>query len=173
MSRRAFALLLLPLATACSSRSRSAAADAGPTCANAPGPFSPISTRCGQLVDAQGRVVVLHGVNARVRGIFDVDLGTGKRPRETVPVVDATDLARMRVIGFDLVRLPIHWSAIEPDDTSPPTYASAYLDGVAAFVADAKAAGLRVLLDFHQDATGDLPIGCAGPGAHVVVAAPR
>jgi endoglycosylceramidase len=148
------ALVAAPLALACSSSKPSVDAPdaAAPSCTATAGAFAPLATRCGQLVDAQGRVVVLHGVNARVRGLFDVDLGAGKKPRETVPVVDATDLARMRAVGFDLVRLPIHWSAIEPDDTTPPTYVASYLDAVAAFVADAKKAGVQVLLDFHQDA---------------------
>ncbi len=147
--------LVAPVAlVACSSSAPATDAPdaAAPSCTATAGAFSPLATRCGQFVDAQGRVVVLHGVNARVRGLFDVDLGAGKKPRETVPVVDATDLARVRVVGFDVVRLPIHWSAIEPDDTTPPTYVAAYLDAVAALVAAAKGAGVQVLLDFHQDA---------------------
>jgi endoglycosylceramidase len=174
VKRLASAIVAATSLVACSSNGSNPTPtpDAGtPACSQAAGPFAPLSTRCGQLVDLEGRVVVLHGVNARVRGIFDVDLGAGKQPRETVPVVDATDLARMRVVGFDLVRLPIHWSAIEANDTSPPTYDSAYLDRVAAFVADAKVAGVRVLLDFHQDAFSKW-IGQDGAPLWAIVPAP-
>lgn len=171
--KRLWGIALVALAAGCSSSdpAKETTPDAGPSCTEVAGAFAPLSTRCGQLVDAQGRAVFLHGVNARVRGIFDVDLGAGKRPRETVPVVDAADLARMRVVGFDLVRLPIHWSAIEPEDTTPPTYDTAYLDRVAAFVADAKAAGVQVLLDFHQDAYSKW-IGQDGAPLWAIVPAP-
>lgn len=92
------------------------------------------------------------GINARVAGLFDVDLGPGKVPLMEVPTLPDEDLVRMRRIGFDLVRLPLNWSAIEPTDTDPPTYDAAYLDRVVAFVAAARRADVRVLLDFHQDA---------------------
>jgi endoglycosylceramidase len=78
-----------------------------------------------------------------------------KTPLEPVPPLTAADLSRMRAIGFDVLRLPIHWSAIEPNDAPPggaPTYDDAYLDRVAAIVALAKAADVAVLLDLHQDA---------------------
>jgi len=51
-----------------------------------------------------------------------------------------------------VLRLPVHWSGIEPNDTDPPTYEQKYLDEVVKVVAAAKAADVRVLLDMHQDA---------------------
>ncbi|MFI5297761.1 MAG: glycoside hydrolase family 5 protein [Polyangiales bacterium] len=121
-------------------------------CTDPVGPFAPLTVRCGQLFDAQGRVVVLRGVNARVSIVFDEDLGAGKTPLETIPTIDASDFSQMRALGFNVLRLPIQWSGVEPNDTSPPTYVASYLDRVAATVALAKAAGMYVLLDFHQDA---------------------
>lgn len=128
--------------------------DAGPPpCAEVAGPFSPLSTRCGHFVDREGRVVMFRGINARVRGAFDADLGAGKVPlMPPIPEVGEADFARMRQIGFDLLRLPINWSAIEPEDVDPPRYDAAYLDRVAAVVAAAKKQGVMVLVDLHQDA---------------------
>lgn len=122
-----------------------------PPCKETPGAFAPLSTRCGQLVDAQGRVVILRGINARVAGVFDADLGPGKRPRLHAPDVPPSDFARMRRIGFSVLRLPVHWSAIEPEDHDPPQYDESYLARVDATIAAAHDAHVRVLIDFHQD----------------------
>lgn len=135
---------------ACSSASTSNAPKTSP-CTETAGAFAPFSTKCGQLVDAQGRVVIFRGINARVAGIFDADLGAGKRPRLHPPDLPPQDLARMRRIGFGALRLPVHWSAIEPDDHDPPQYDEAYLSAIDAKIADAKSAHVKVLVDFHQD----------------------
>jgi hypothetical protein len=63
----------------------------------------------GRLLDRRGREVTLRGVNARVRGIFDVTFDDGRLPLEPIPVFDAGDAARMQALGFDLLRLPISW----------------------------------------------------------------
>ena len=123
-----------------------------PPCTEPAGPFSPLSTRCGHFVDPDGRVVIMRGVNARIAPVFDEDLGPGKVPLEALPKLAPDDFTRMRRLGFDVLRLPVHWSGIEPNDTTPPTYESKYLDAVATVVAAAKSADVRVLLDLHQDA---------------------
>ena len=107
---------------------------------------------CNALVDAQGRTVLLHGVNARVNGVFDVSFDDGRLPNETIPDFGADDAARIRALGFNALRLPIQWSAIEPTDANGGTYEDAYLDTVAGVVATCGNAGVLVLLDFHQDA---------------------
>ena len=101
------------------------------------------------LRDAEGRVAVLRGINARVAGVFDVELDGGRVALEPIPALAPADCARMRALGFDLLRLPINWSGIEPtrgrDD-------DAYLARVDAAIACAAGAGMLVLIDLHQDA---------------------
>ena len=111
---------------------------------------SPLSIRCNTLVDRDGREVRLHGVNARVAGVFDVALDGGRTPLEEIPAFGAADAARMRALGLDALRLPIQWSGVEPTETGG--FDDAYLSRVAAAVDVAHAAGLLVLVDFHQDA---------------------
>jgi endoglycosylceramidase len=55
----------------------------------------------------------------------------------------------MRDLGFNLLRLPINWSALEP---ARGRYSSAYLKRIAAIVDLCGKRGISVLLDFHQDA---------------------
>jgi endoglycosylceramidase len=162
-------LLALVLLSGCSSSQSEPARVVESPCKEA---VSAFGTRCGQLIDAEGRVVILRGVNARVRGVFDADLGPGKVPiMPPIPELPASDLARMRRIGFDVLRLPIHWSALEPEEHEPPQFDEAYLDRVAKVVADAKAADVRVLLDFHQDAWSKW-IGQDGAPLWAIVPAP-
>lgn len=165
-------LLAFSLLLGCSSNDDTPV-DAGPppkTCSEAPGPYAPLSTRCGQLVDAQGRVVIFRGINARVRGLFDADLGPGKVPlMPPIPDVGEADFKRMRQIGFDLVRVPINWSAIEPEEGK---YDEAYLDRLVAVIAAAKKQGVMTLPDFHQDAWSKW-IGQDGAPLWAIVPAPE
>jgi endoglycosylceramidase len=103
----------------------------------------------GRLVDQHGREVILRGVNARAQGVFDVTFDDGRLPLEPIPVFDDGDAARMQGFGFNLLRLPISWSALEP---LPGIYDKAYLARVAAIVAACGRHGVVVLLDLHQDA---------------------
>ncbi len=123
-----------------------------PLCDQATGDQSPLATRCQQFVDGDGRVVVLHGINARVEGLFDVTFDDGRVPLEEIPDFTLEDAQRMRSMGFNLLRLPVNWSGIEPLDTDPPTYSSTYLARLREVVDLCEQAGLFVLIDFHQDA---------------------
>jgi endoglycosylceramidase len=118
-------------------------------CSTQPQQTTPLSSDGTHLRDDLGRIAVLRGVNARVDGVFDVSFDDGRTSLEPIPVLDATDCRRMRALGFDLLRLPINWSAIEP---TRGTYDEAYLDRVDAAVRCAGDAGLFVLVDLHQDA---------------------
>jgi endoglycosylceramidase len=110
---------------------------------------SPLWSDGANLRDADGRIALLHGVNARVDGVFDVTFTDGRAALETIPALAAEDCTRMRALGFDLLRLPINWSALEPVQG---TYDDAYLDRVEAAVRCAGDAGMYVLVDLHQDA---------------------
>jgi hypothetical protein len=101
------------------------------------------------LRDADNRVALLRGVNARVEGVFDVTFDDGRTPLEPIPALTTDDCRRMRELGFDLLRLPINWSGIEPARGS---YADSYLQRVDAAIDCAGNAGLYVLVDLHQDA---------------------
>lgn len=58
------------------------------------------------------------------------------------------DFAQMRMLGFDVVRLPVSWSRLEP---TPGTYDSTYIDRIAQVVGWARSQGIYVLIDMHQD----------------------
>ncbi|MFO0758033.1 MAG: cellulase family glycosylhydrolase [Byssovorax sp.] len=156
--RKALVLTLSSLALlACSSGGSTSGAGgsggsvpAAPACDERRFAEGRLSVQCRQLVDAEGRVVFLHGVNARVNGVFDVTFDDGRKALEPIPDFTAADAARMRAIGFNALRLPINWSALEPTETGG--FDEGYLDKVAAAVALAKQAGVLVLVDFHQDA---------------------
>ena len=99
--------------------------------------------------DSLDRVVILRGVNARVEGVFDVTFDDGRLPLEDVPVFTAEDAQQMRALGFNVLRLPINWSGIEPEQG---VYDQAYLDRVDEVVQLCAAVGIWVILDYHQDA---------------------
>jgi endoglycosylceramidase len=139
------------LASACSSAQAptTPSVDPGP-CIGPAFEGSPLSIRCGQFVDAEGREVWLHGVNARVEGVFDVTFDDGRTALEPIPAFGPVDAGNMRGMGFDALRLPVNWSGLEPTETGG--FSEAYLDRVASAVATAREAGLLVLIDLHQDA---------------------
>jgi endoglycosylceramidase len=110
--------------------------------------FAPFDSDGTQLRDAEGRVRIFRGVNLHIAGIFDVTFDDGRAPREPLPGFDASDVEELQALGFDLVRLPINWSAIEPERGQ---YSTAYLDKVAAIVDLCRAGNVRVLIDLHED----------------------
>ena len=80
------------------------------------------------------------------------------------------DFAQMRALGFDVVRLVLNWSQLEP---KPGTYSATYLERVAQVVGWARQQGVYVILDMHQDqysrdivpaAKGTAPAGCTPSG---------
>ncbi|GIG19746.1 hypothetical protein Cch01nite_04700 [Cellulomonas chitinilytica] len=98
--------------------------------------------------DETGRQVVLRGVN--VNQLIDYYLKDPAVPA-TGPLTD-DDFAQIAAMGFDVVRLGMSWSRLEPrrgeiDET--------YLRQVRAAVASAKAHGVYVVLDMHEDAWGN------------------
>jgi endoglycosylceramidase len=95
-----------------------------------------LSTAGGRIVDSSGRGVTLHG--------FDDD-ALLESTLDPAPL-DVTDAQLMEASGFDVVRLPIAWSRLEPQRGR---FSTAYLDRIAAAVALLNAHHLYVVLDMH------------------------
>src|SRR5260370_1440565 len=95
-----------------------------------------LQTRGGRIVDEVGRTVLLRGFNS------DALLEDGVR-HATLDEEDATLIQRS---GFDVVRLPLAWSRLEP---RRGTIDQGYLDRVAAAVAMLERHDLHVVLEMH------------------------
>ncbi len=148
--RAPFAALAASLLACSCSTTPHETGPSGPPCAVPRFADGRTSVQCQQMVDAEGRVIFFHGVNARVQGVFDVSFDDGRLPLEPIPAFTAADAARMRAVGFNALRLPMQWSALEPEEHGG--FVESYLDAVEAAVTLADQAGLRVLIDLHQDA---------------------
>lgn len=97
-----------------------------------------------RIVDGDGNDVLLRGVNVNQLVDFyrpDPDV------EATRPLTD-DDFAGMAAQGFNVVRLGMSWSALEP---TRGELDQAYVDQVVDAVASAKEHGLYVVLDMHQD----------------------
>lgn len=68
--------------------------------------------------------------------------------RQSTAPGSGDDFAQMRALGFDVVRLVLNWSQLEP---TPGRYSSAYVDRIAQVVRWAAQQGIYVILDMHQD----------------------
>jgi len=113
-----------------------ALAVAGPASA---APTTPVSQEGRWIVDADGRVVLMRGVNMvyKVPPYHPGAAGFG--------IDDARFLARE---GFNTVRLGIIYAGVEP---SPGVYDEAYLDQIGATAHALASEGIFFQLDFHQD----------------------
>jgi len=99
------------------------------------------------VFDALGRQVLLRGIN--VNGLGDYYQANPAYPQ--VLPLDDTDFARIASYGFNVVRLVLNWSALEPERGQiSPTY----LQRIRAAIDAAKAHGVYTVLDMHQDAWG-------------------
>lgn len=117
--------------------------------------------RGGRIVDAEGREVLLRGVNVNALAEY-----WQYGDFATVFPLTAADADRMRAIGWNAVRLLLSWSRVEP---VPGVYDASYLEQVRAAVRLLARRGLYSILDLHQDAWGPTlaaPAGavCAPPG---------
>jgi endoglycosylceramidase len=118
-----------------------------------------------QIADWRGREVLLKGVNADgLVDYFRPDLvapypstpasyAHGACPPDdpTVEGVDICeyDLPQLAALGYDVIRVNVSWSLLEP---SPGKISTSYVNRVAQVVAWAKKAGVYVVIDMHQDA---------------------
>lgn len=120
--------------------SGSAAAPAAPTAAaSVPSPAPRPATDGRFVLDPQGRVLVLHGVNM-----------VYKRPPYAPDAIGfgADDAQFLVDQGFTTVRLGLIWKAVEPE---PGQYDDAYLARIRETTEVLAAHGIHVMLDFHQD----------------------
>ncbi|MCA9699156.1 MAG: cellulase family glycosylhydrolase [Myxococcales bacterium] len=103
------------------------------------------------LRDALGRDVVMRGLNTGGRNktppYMPFPIGDDISLEELRTAADAYFL-RMHDWGLDTVRLPFSWAALEP---ARDVWDEQYLDRYEVLVEAAWAAGLRVIIDFHQD----------------------
>lgn len=107
---------------------------------------APDVERGGRVVDAEGREVLLRGVNVNAYAEY----WQGTEFPTVFPLADE-DPQLMAAIGWNAVRLLLSWSRVEP---APGAYDDAYLAAVRDGARRLVAAGLYVILDLHQDAWG-------------------
>ncbi|MBW7863470.1 MAG: glycoside hydrolase family 5 protein [Candidatus Hydrogenedens sp.] len=104
-----------------------------------------LSAGCGgvadapPLRDAEGRVVLYHGVNVSNYSKYAPDF---------LPWHSKEDFARLRDWGFNLVRYLVFWEAIEPERGR---YDEAYLAATLERIGWLEELGIDVLVDLHQD----------------------
>jgi endoglycosylceramidase len=91
-----------------------------------------------RFLDGTGKPLLLHGIN-----IINKNPAEGYTAR-----IEQSDFAAIHSWGMNCVRLGILWDGLEPQ---PGRIDEAYLDRIARIVGWAKAEGLYVLLDMHQD----------------------
>ncbi len=110
-----------------------------------------LEVRSGLITNSQGQRVILRGFND------DALLETGSKPLP--PPLSAGDAQLMEEEGFDVVRIPISWSLLEPQ---PGHFSTGYLNQIADMVAVCSAHHLYAVLDMH---TEDFGVGFGGSGA--------
>jgi endoglycosylceramidase len=148
------------------------------------GPVGPISAPGGPfLYDADGRVVLFHGVDLVYKvAPYEVEV-TGSGPN----VLETAEVEKMASLGFDAVRLGIIWTGLDPgtDPINDPAICSqaanrpgsvagtaadqfngsifdAYINRLDATISMLAKYGIYSLLDMHQDVYSDV---FAGEGA--------
>lgn len=141
---RTLALLLIPLlGIACSDAPNSPGSDPLrlPALHAEPDPVAG-----GRIVDAEGREVLLRGVNVNALAEYwaSRDFPT------TFPFADG-DADLVAGVGWNAVRLLLSWSRVEP---APGVYDEAYLDQVEVTVRTLASRGVYTIVDLHQDAWG-------------------
>jgi endoglycosylceramidase len=99
------------------------------------------------IIDTEGRQVTLRGVNLNSLGDYYQD---DPHLPPVVPVTGA-DWDSMAAHGFNVVRLLVSWSALEP---SPGHIDGAYVARIRQVVRDAARRGIYSVIDMHQDAWG-------------------
>lgn len=103
------------------------------------------------ITDAQGRALILHGLNA----------GDAKWTPDRLSGDSEAFIERQaKVYGFNVVRFLVFWEMIEPQ---PGVYDEVYLANMEAKVKRYTDQGIYVLIDFHQDVYGPAVNGNGAP----------
>jgi endoglycosylceramidase len=98
--------------------------------------------------DGVGRQLLFRGYNGKVNGIFDVSFDDGRKPNYTFVGFAEADAQRFEELGFNVLRLPVSWSALEPQ---PQAYSEAVLQKIDAVLDMATRHHFYVVIDMHQD----------------------
>lgn len=80
--------------------------------------------------------------------VCEVQAGAPEFSQSSAPG-SGNDLAQIRALGFNVIRLPVSWSLLEPE---PGVYSASYVARIAQVVGWAEQQGVYVILDMHQDA---------------------
>lgn len=110
-------------------------------------PLHAVRSDSPAMVDSAGRQVLLRGVNLNSLG--DYFQGNPALP-PVIPLRD-DEFARIASHGFNVVRLILSWSSLEPE---PGVISAEYIGRIRDAVARAKENRVYVVLDMHQDAWG-------------------
>ncbi|HEV2012517.1 MAG TPA: cellulase family glycosylhydrolase [Candidatus Dormibacteraeota bacterium] len=125
------------------------------------GSLSWLRTEQGQIVDEAGRKVLLRGFN---------DDALVAYPKDPPAPIDESDATSMQQAGFDVVRLGIDWSQLEP---VRGRFDQAYLDRVASTVAMLNRHDLYVVLDMHFRLGWSPRFGYSGAPGWATIGAPN
>ncbi len=104
-----------------------------------PSDASVITAQGTHLVDSDGQVVILHGLNEVYKLAPYEPSATG---------FSDDDAAFLQENGFNVVRLGVIWSAVEP---APGVYDDSYLASIEQTVQTLHDHGVYAILDMHQD----------------------
>lgn len=181
-------VLTYPGELAVSLVTRIAPAPAAPTATAGVPPWLHVEHPAGArpfIADERGRMVLLHGAipaslidfwagsnqsQPDVPPIYSIDPSDydggqcpPNQPASRYPPLCQSDIADMAALGFNSVRLPISWSLLEP---RRGRFSEMYLDRIAQVVDWARAAGMYVIIDMHQNAYSRY----IGPGPDVNLA---
>ncbi len=99
--------------------------------------------------DTQGRQLLFRGYNAKVATLFDVTFDDGRTPNESFPDLSEAEATRIEQLGWNVLRIPVSWSGLEPQ---PGQYQQAWMAKLDAVLALAHEHSFYVFVDMHQDA---------------------
>ena len=149
------ALSLVSVASCSSSGGAQPAADAGGAEAEAGSVGAPrtdpgaVHVVGSTFRDGQGRQLLFRGYNAKIQHLFDASFTDGRVPEETWPDFVESEAAEIETLGWNVMRIPLSWSGLEPQ---PLAYADAFFQQLDVLLGQAQAHHFYVLLDMHQDA---------------------